>query len=136
MRLLLDTHILLWALDTPERLPLALRNRLESPETEVFFSAASIWEVAIKSALGRVSFRYSPDEIAEGARVTGFIELPIYSEHAAQVVRLPLHHNDPFDRLLVAQALMMPAKLVTADAALAPYSELVERVAITGAADR
>ena len=99
------------------------------------FSAVSIWEIAIKSALGKARFHYSLDEITDGDRVTGFIELPIYSEHAAQVVRLPLHHHDPFDRLLVAQALTMPVKLVTADAALVPYSALVEREAITGAAD-
>lgn len=128
MRLLLDTHILLWALDTPDRLPSGLREQLQSPLTEVYFSAASIWEIAIKSALGKASFHYSPNEIADGARVTGFVEIPISSEHAAGVVRLPLHHTDPFDRLLVAQALAMPARLVTADAALVPYSELIEWV--------
>jgi len=128
MRLLLDIHILLWALDTPECLPDSLREQLESPETEVYFSAASIWEMAIKSALGKVSFHYSPDQIAEGARMTGFVEIPIASEHAAGVARLPLHHADPFDRLLVAQALAMPARLVTADTALIVYSELIEYV--------
>ena len=128
MRLLLDTHILLWALDTPERLPNTLRKQLESPVTEVYFSAASIWEIAIKSALGKVSFHYSPNEIADGARKTGFVEIPISSEHAAGVARLPLYHSDPFDRLLVAQALAMPARLVTADVALIAYSELIEWV--------
>ena len=92
----------------------------------MYFSAASIWEVAIKSALGKVSFRWSPNEIADGARMTGFVEIPISSEHAAGVARLPMHHTDPFDRLLVAQALAMPARLVTADAALVAYSELIE----------
>jgi len=128
VRLLLDTHILLWALNTPERLPDSLRERLESPVTEVCFSAASIWEIAIKSALGKISFHYSPDEIADGARTTGFEEIAISSEHAAGVARLAMHHTDPFDRLLVAQALAMPARLVTADAALIPYSELIEWV--------
>ncbi len=128
MRLLLDTHILLWALDTPERLPCLLREQLESSETEVYFSAASIWEIAIKSALGKVNFHYSPNQIADGARMTGFVEIPISSEHAAGVARLPLHHADPFDRLLVAQALAMPARFVTADATLIVYSELVEWV--------
>jgi PIN domain nuclease of toxin-antitoxin system len=128
VRLLLDTHILLWALDTPAHLPSVGCERLESPITVVYFSAVSIWEIAIKADLGKVSFRYAPDEIAEGARVTGFMELPVYSEHAAQVFRLPAHHNDPFDRLLVAQALVLPARLVTADASLLPYSELVEWV--------
>ena len=128
MRLLLDTHILLWALDSPERLPCLLREQLESSETEVYFSAASIWEIAIKSALGKVNFHYSPNQIADGAKMTGFVEIPISSEHAAGVARLPLHHSDPFDRLLVAQALAMPARFVTADAALIVYSELVEWV--------
>ncbi len=128
MRLLLDTHILLWALDTPDRLPYLLREQLESPSIEVYFSAASIWEIAIKSALGKVSFNYSPDQIANGARKTGFMEIPISSEHAAGIVRLPLHHADPFDRLLIAQALSIPARLVTADATLIVYSDLIELV--------
>lgn len=128
MRLLLDTHILLWALDTPHRLPAELQERLTSPLTEAYFSAASIWEIAIKSALGKITFRYSPLEIAEGALSTGFIELPVSSGQAAGVARLPGHHGDPFDRLLVSQALAIPARLVTADTALAAYSELVELI--------
>ncbi len=128
MRLLLDTHVLLWALNSPRRLPAELRQRLESPATDVCFSAVSIWEIAIKAALGKVNFRYSPEEIAESARVTGFVELLISSEHAAAIAHLPAHHNDPFDRLLVAQALALPARLVTADAALVPYSDLVEKI--------
>jgi PIN domain nuclease of toxin-antitoxin system len=128
VRFLLDTHILLWSLDTPERLPCSVREQLESPSTEVYFSAASIWEIAIKSALGKINFRYSPDQIAEGARKTGFTEVPISSTHAAGVARLPVHHHDPFDRLLIAQALAMPARLVTADAALTVYSGMIELV--------
>lgn len=126
MRLLLDTHILLWALDTPERLSQVLRTQLESPLVEVYFSAASIWEIAIKSALGKVKFHYSAKEIADGAAKTGFIELPVSSEHAAGVAHLPMLHTDPFDRLLIAQALAMPARLVTADTTLVGYSELVD----------
>ena len=126
MRLLLDTHILLWALDSPERLPQSLRAQLESPAVEVYFSAASIWEIAIKSALGKIKFHYSAKEIADGAEMTGFIALPISSEHAAGVAHLPMIHLDPFDRLLIAQALAMPARFVTADATLAGYSELVD----------
>jgi PIN domain nuclease of toxin-antitoxin system len=105
-----------------------MREQLESPSTEVYFSAASIWEIAIKSALGKISFRYSPDQIAEGARKTGFTEVPISSTHVAGVARLPVHHHDPFDRLLIAQALAMPARLVTADAALTVYSGMIELV--------
>jgi len=126
--LLLDTHVLLWALDTPERLATEIREQMESPHNEVLFSAASIWEIAIKCALGKASFPYSPDEIADGARKTGFTELPVTAAHGAKVVSLPLHHRDPFDRLLVAQALSTPATLLTADAALTAYSELVQQV--------
>jgi PIN domain nuclease of toxin-antitoxin system len=123
--LLLDTHILLWALDTPHRLPQDVAAQLESPETGVYFSAASIWEIAIKAALGKIDFHYSPEDIAQAARDTGFVELAVSAAHGAKVARLPLHHRDPFDRLLVAQALLMPARLLTVDAALVPYSELV-----------
>jgi PIN domain nuclease of toxin-antitoxin system len=125
---LLDTHVLLWALDTPERLPKAIIDQIEAPETEVYFSAASIWEIAIKSSSGKVNFRYSPEEIAQGAMETGFIELPVTSAHGAKVVNLVPHHRDPFDRLLVAQALLMPAQLITADSALVPYSDLVRLI--------
>jgi|CXWL01.1.fsa_nt_gi PIN domain nuclease of toxin-antitoxin system len=128
MRLLLDTHILLWALDTPDRLPQSLRTQLESPSVEVYFSAASIWEIAIKLALGKIKFHYSAKEIADGAEMTGFIEIPVSSGHAAGVAHLPMIHTDPFDRLLIAQALAMPARFVTADATLVSYSELVDWV--------
>lgn len=102
MRLLLDTHILLWALDTPDRLPQSLKIQLESPSVEVYFSAASIWEIAIKSALGKVRFHYSAKEIAESVKMTGFMEISVSSEHAAGVAHLPRIHTDSFDRLLIA----------------------------------
>ncbi len=128
MVVLLDTHILLWALDSPQRLPRDIVAQLESPETTVYFSAASIWEIAIKTALGRVDFPYSPEAIAQAAKDTGFVELPISAAHGAKVAHLPLHHRDPFDRLLIAQILLLPAQLITTDAALVPYSELVQLV--------
>ncbi len=128
MVLLLDTHVLLWALDAPERLPQDVVAQIEAPETTVYFSAASIWEIAIKTSLGKIDFHYSPEAIAQAARETGFVELPVSAAHGAKVAHLPLHHRDPFDRLLVAQALLMPAQLLTADSALVPYSELVRRV--------
>ena len=128
MVVLLDTHILLWALDAPQRLPNDVLAQLESPNTTVYFSAASIWEIAIKTALGKIDFGYAPEDIAQAARDTGFIELAISAAHGARVAHFPLHHRDPFDRLLVAQAVLMPAQLITADAALAPYSELVRLV--------
>ena len=128
MVLLLDTHVLLWTLDAPERLPEDVVAQIESPETTVYFSAASIWEIAIKTALGKIDFRYSPEEIAQAARDTGFVELPVGAAHGAKVAHLPLHHRDPFDRLLIAQTLLLPAQLLTADSTLVPYSELVRLV--------
>lgn len=125
MVVLLDTHILLWALGAPQRLPQAVVTLIESPETTVYFSAASIWEIAIKTALGKTDFHYSPEDIAQAARNTGFAELSVSAAHGAKVAHLPQHHRDPFDRLLIAQAMLMPAQLLTADATLVPYSELV-----------
>lgn len=126
MRILLDTHILLWALVQPTRLPAKARALLEDDANEVLFSAASIWEIAIKAQAGRVDFPVSPDEIAAAAAKTGFAELPVSAQHAATVCSLPLHHRDPFDRILVAQAITEPARLLTVDSALGRYSELVE----------
>ena len=128
MRLLLDTHILLWALDTPARLDRGTRALLEDPANEVLFSAASIWEIAIKVRLGRADFPVRPDAIARAARDTGFTELPVRADVAARVADLPLHHRDPFDRLLVAQAMAEPMRFYTADPLLPSYSELVTLV--------
>jgi len=125
MRLLLDTHILIWALGEPKRLPKEVRAALESPANEVLFSAASIWEIAIKAQIGRVNFDVSPAEITQAALDSGFVELSVRAEHGAMVSGLPLHHRDPFDRLLVAQAMAEPCRLITADAILGNYSELV-----------
>lgn len=128
MRLLLDTHVLLWALGDPARLDSAIRDRLEDAANEVLFSAASIWEIAIKAALGRADFTAHPEQVAREARMTGFTELPVNADAAARVAGLPLHHRDPFDRLLVAQAMVEPARLYTVDPLLPPYSELVELI--------
>lgn len=128
MRVLLDTHVLLWALITPGRLNKAIRGILEAADNEVMFSAASIWEIAIKSGLRRMNFRVAPEEIAEAAIESGFVELPVRAAAAAYVAKLPAHHRDPFDRLLIAQAITEPAMLYTADAQLESYSELVRRI--------
>lgn len=125
MRILLDTHILLWALAEPKKLSKHIRARLEDPEAEILFSAASIWEIAIKSQIGRVSFPVRASQIAEAAIDSGFLELPVRAAAAALVVQLPLHHRDPFDRLLIAQAMSEPAMFCTIDKGLAPYSNLV-----------
>jgi PIN domain nuclease of toxin-antitoxin system len=126
MRLLVDTHVLLWAAANPNKLPASFRSRLESVESTVLFSAASIWEIAIKVQLGKLELAVAPEDFAGTAVERGFEELPITAAHAAAAGRLPLLHRDPFDRILVAQAILEPARLLTLDRALAPYSELVE----------
>jgi PIN domain nuclease of toxin-antitoxin system len=125
MRILLDTHYLIWALDDPDRLPLAAAAALDDIANEVLFSAASIWEIAIKSRLGRDDSDSRPARVVEAARMTGFTPLLVTPDDAIAVAALPLHHRDPFDRLLVAQAMTQPARLLTADPVLARYSELV-----------
>ena len=125
MRLLLDTHVLLWALGNPQRLGSSARAAIEDRNNAVLFSAASIWEIAIKAALNRPDFSISADAVARAAVQSGFTELPVRSIVAARVALLPLHHRDPFDRLLIAQAISEEAPLYTADAQIAPYSELV-----------
>jgi len=129
MRLLLDTHLLLWAVSEPARLDEATRELVEDAANDVLFSAASIWEIAIKSGLGRADFAIRPEQVALAARLTGFVELPVIADAAARVVDLPMHHRDPFDRLLVAQAMSEPTRLYTADPLLSPYSELVQLIA-------
>ena len=131
MRVLLDTHILLWALAEPRRLDRETRATIESSDTEVLFSAASIWEIAIKSGLGRSDFAFDAEEIAQAALDTGFTEVAVRAKAAALVARLPLLHRDPFDRVLVAQAIVEPATLYTADQQLVPYSDLVRHVGST-----
>jgi PIN domain nuclease of toxin-antitoxin system len=129
MRLLLDTHVLLWAIGNSPRLGAAARAMLEDVANEVMFSAASIWEIAIKAGLGRSDFAVRPEVIAQEARAAGFTELPVHANAAALVADLPLHHRDPFDRLLVAQAMAEPVRLYTADPSLTRYSELVALIA-------
>jgi PIN domain nuclease of toxin-antitoxin system len=125
MKVLLDTHILIWALAEPARISENGRLALEDPQNEILFSAASIWEIALKKRIGRINFGFAPDQIAKAAKESGFAELPVFAIAAALVEQLPLHHRDPFDHLLIAQAMSEPARLFTADPLLARYSELV-----------
>jgi PIN domain nuclease of toxin-antitoxin system len=125
MRLLLDTHIFLWVVSGSTSLSTAARGAIEAAD-EVYVSAASIWEIAIKARLGKILA--DPDELVAAIAASGFIELPVLASHAAAVSRLALHHNDPFDRLLIAQAITEPLKLLTADAQLVSYSDVVMRV--------
>ena len=123
-RLLLDTHLLLWAVSAPQKLSLATRKRLDA--CEVFVSAASIWEVSIKAALRKLDA--DPAALLAEIEPAGFRLLPVTGEHAAAVARLPPIHNDPFDRMLVAQAKTEPLLLLTNDALLAGYGDCIELV--------
>lgn len=127
MKILLDTHILLWAAAQPERLSAEARDVLEDLATEPVFSAASIWEVAIKQGLGRDDFQVDPRILRRGLLDNGYIELPITSEHAVALVDLPPIHKDPFDRLLIAQAITSGIELLTADETLAQYPGPIRR---------
>jgi PIN domain nuclease of toxin-antitoxin system len=126
---LLDTHVLLAALLAPERLPQAVASGLSSAANTVYFSSASIWEVAIKRSLNRADFDFSPQDIHRLALDTGFTELMVKGEDCYPVANLPWHHRDPFDRLLIAQAQSLPAYLLTTDGVLSQYSELVVHLA-------
>jgi PIN domain nuclease of toxin-antitoxin system len=122
MRLLLDTHIFLWAVMNSSSLKAPARRIIEGAE-QVYVSAASIWEIAIKARLGKIAA--DAGELAEAIAASGFLELPVRAAHAAEVAKLPLHHTDPFDRLLIAQAIAEPLKLLTVDSVLAPYSDMI-----------
>lgn len=121
MRYLLDTHLLLWAAGDPDRLSSPARTIIESDDNELIFSSASIWEVAIKSGLGRADFLVDAGLLRRGLADNGWEELPVSAAHAAAVAALPPHHRDPFDRMLVAQARIEGATVVTHDRAFEPY---------------
>lgn len=121
MRLLLDTHLLLWAAYEPERLSPAIREQLSDPRVDLEFSAASIWEVSIKVGLQRPDFVVDPRVLRRALLDNGYRELPVTSEHAAAVVDLPPHHSDPFDRILVAQSRIEGVVLLTRDRLVAQY---------------
>lgn len=124
-RILLDTQVLLWSFFELHRLPADVADEVSDGASEVLFSAASIWEIAIKTTLGKADFTFDPADITQKALATGYRELPVFSAAASLVAGLPLHHRDPFDRLLVAQAMAEPARLLTSDKKLVQYSELV-----------
>ena len=126
--LLLDTHLLLWAAFEPTRLSPAARKALQSRDNELAFSLASIWEVAIKTSLGRADFKVDPALLHHASVAEGFAEWPISPRHLARVAVLPWVHRDPFDRLLVAQALEDGLTLLTMDATLKRYGRFVKLV--------
>jgi len=121
MRVLLDTHVLLWTLSDDPRLTVKARRLIESA-ADIYVSAATFWELAIKVGLGKLNVDL--EEIRHFCRESGFIELPVMSEHAIAVKDLEHLHRDPFDRLLVATAMAEPMKLLTADSAIARYTDL------------
>ena len=125
MKLLLDTHILLWTAGEPERLSESARTLLMSPENSLFFSAASIWEIVIKLGLGRQDFRVDPQRFRKMLVAHGYVELAITADHALNVLFLPILHRDPFDRLLLAQARSEGMLLVTVDSAIIQYRDSV-----------
>lgn len=125
MRVLLDTHLLLWSVARSRRLPKVARAIVLDDSNDVYFSAASVWEITIKSALGRSNFRADPEALVRALFRSGFYELPVTAAHAVRVAKLPAVHRDPFDRLLLAQSLAEPLTLVTNDAQLAKYGSFV-----------
>ncbi|HLH22222.1 MAG TPA: type II toxin-antitoxin system VapC family toxin [Chloroflexota bacterium] len=128
MKLLLDTQLLLWVAGQPDRLSARARAVLADPCQELLFSAASLWEIAIKNMLGRDDFRAEPRLLRRGLLDNGYAALPITSQHAVNIDRLPALHKGPFDRLLLAQALGEGIILLTGDAQLARHPGPVRKV--------
>lgn len=122
MRLLLDTHLFLWAVAGSPQLKPAAKRIIDAAD-KVHISAASLWEIAIKASLGKIDA--NAGEMLAAIDASGFVELPVTAAHAAAVAQLPLHHRDPFDRLLIAQCISEPLRFLTADGILGQYSDLV-----------
>lgn len=128
MKLLLDTHLLIWAAESAARVPRRARSLMSAPGNELLFSVASLWEIAIKSKLNRRDFQVDPRVLRRGLIDNGYQELPIFSEHAVAIDALPLIHKDPFDRLLIAQATVEGITLLTDDATVARYPGPVQLI--------
>lgn len=128
MRLLLDTHVALWALTDSRRLSAAARELILDAGNAIWFSAACIWEISIKHALARKDMPVSGDDAAKLLRAAGYLELTITASHAAATGRLPSHHGDPFDRLLIAQSIAEQMRLLTHDRQLVVYGDFVQLV--------
>jgi PIN domain nuclease of toxin-antitoxin system len=122
MKLLLDTHLLLWAAGEPRRLSKSARTLIGNPDNELLFSAASLWEVAIKRRLGREDFKVDARLLRRGLMDNGYSELPILSDHVVATESLSLAHRDPFDRILVAQATVEGITLLTIDSQVSQYA--------------
>jgi PIN domain nuclease of toxin-antitoxin system len=128
MRILLDTHVLLWSVAQSERLPEAARELLENTDNALYCSVASLWEIAIKTSLGRADFQVDLHKLRQAMGRMGIVELPVEGAHAEALIQLPPIHKDPFDRMLVAQSMAEPLVLLTNDAILAEYWDGVKLV--------
>jgi len=128
MNLLLDTHIALWAIAGSPKLPYRARELIIAPKETIWVSAASLWEIAIKHALGRGDMPISGQDALGWFLESGYRILPVQAEHAVAVENLPAIHNDPFDRILVAQALVEPMRLITHDPVVARYGGAIIKV--------
>ena len=128
MKYILDTHLLLWAAGDPSQLSADANNLLSNKNNELFFSAASLWEIAIKHSLGRGDFKVDARLLRRGLLDNGYSELPISSEHAVAIDQLPELHKDPFDRILVAQATVEEITLLTSDAFVVKYPGPIKKV--------
>jgi PIN domain nuclease of toxin-antitoxin system len=128
MRLLLDTHLLLWAVVNPSRLSLLAQTLIGDSQNEILFSTVSIWETAIKHSRGKPQFQVEPGKFRNTLLNSDYIELPIFGEHAVAVAGLPHIHKDPFDRLLIAQSMVEGITLLTGDAWIARYPGAIQPV--------
>jgi PIN domain nuclease of toxin-antitoxin system len=128
MKLLLDTHLLLWAAGQPEQLSVAARKLIDAPQNELIFSSASIWEVVIKRGLKRQDFEVDVRLLRRGLLDNGYIELIINGSHALAVDNLPPIHKDPFDRILIAQSMVEGMLLLTADPVIARYPGSIQLI--------
>ncbi|WP_304898713.1 type II toxin-antitoxin system VapC family toxin [Methylicorpusculum sp.] len=128
MNLLLDTHVALWAITDNPKLPQKARDLISSPKTTVWVSAANVWEIAIKHSLGRGDMPVSSRDAMRYFQESGYLFLAVEAEHAIAVEELPLHHQDPLDRILVAQALVEPMRLMTHDPLVALYNDTIIKI--------
>jgi PIN domain nuclease of toxin-antitoxin system len=128
MKFLPDTHLLLWTAGEPGKLPKAAREIIADPAHELFFSAVSIWEIAIKRALGRSNFQADPNRIRLLLLANGYVELPLTGDHGLAILGLPPIHQDPFDRILIAQTTFEGITLLTVDTDIAKYPGPIRKV--------
>lgn len=125
MNILLDTHIALWAITDSPRLSASAKTQILNTQNSIWVSVVSLWEIAIKHSLGKGEMPIDAQQALSYFRASGYQILPIYAEHTLTIAELPKHHQDPFDRLLIAQAMTEPMRLMTHDAHIAKYGGMV-----------